>query len=148
MSYEDLHPTNFNWHPAVRARVNWVQNHHPWKTYINTYWDHPPDLVHVPRWWPPGFYDKYSFDIWGGGGDSAKNYTGYRGKQLSRDLGDKIFRQLFHANTGPAIDWIIYRGKMFWAPATGGSGWTSAPPGPPDSDPDHIHHIHVTYQRG
>ena len=145
MSYIDDHPTNFVWTPAVRERVNAVQRRHPWKTFINTYWDHPPDF-NDPRRWPPGYYDKVSFDVWGGGGNSAGNYTGYRGKPLPKRLGDKVFNQLFYASSGPSIDWIIWFGYMYWSPATGGPGWTSAPGGPADSDPGHYSHLHVTYQ--
>jgi hypothetical protein len=147
MGYLEDHPTHFNFTKRVQGRVNAVQRRFPWKTFCNSYWDHPPD-TQVPRRWPPGFYDRVSFDVWGGGGSSEATYSGYRGKPLPKELGDKIFNQLFYANSGPAIDWIIWDGHMWWAPATGGPGWTSAPSGPADSDPGHYGHIHVTYQKG
>ncbi len=144
MSYETDHPTNFNWVPKVQERVTTIQRRHPWKTYVNTYWDHPPDLQR-PRRWPAGYYDPYSLDVWGGGGTNQGNYSGYRGKPLPKELGDRIYHELFNAASGPAIDWIIWQGRMWWNPKTGGPGPTHAPPGPPDSDPDHMHHIHCTY---
>lgn len=144
MSYADDHPTHFDWTNRVRAVVRRVQRHHPWQTYINTYVDHPPGFGA----WPYRFYDRVSLDVWGGGGTSAETYTGYRGKPLPKALGDEMFDELFYAKSGPLIDWIIWQGRMWWAPATGGPGWTSAPSGPPDSDPGHYSHIHCTYQRG
>lgn len=142
MSYVDDHPTNFLWAPAVARRVRIVQQRHPYRTYINTYFDHPPGYGA----WPVGFYDDVSFDVWGGGG-GAENYAGYRGKLLPLHLGNQIFTELFNAPVGPPIDWIIWQGAMWWAPTSGGPGWTEAPWGPPDSDPGHYRHIHVTYQR-
>ena len=123
--------------PAVRRRVRSIQRRWPWKTYINTYWQHPPGFNN--------FYTRKSFDVWGGGGNNSINYSGYRGKTLPRALGDDIFVHLFYASNGPAIDWIIWQGEMWWNPATGGPGWTDAPPGPADSDADHMKHIHVTF---
>jgi hypothetical protein len=143
MGYMDDHPTQFNWTEPVKARVKAIQDKFPWRTYANTYWDHPPGNGR----WPVNYYTRYSIDFWGGGGANKETYTGYRGKTLLRDLGDKIFDELFYAESGPAIDWIIWRGRMWWSPKTGGPGWTSSPPGPADSDPDHFRHIHVTYQR-
>lgn len=144
MSYATDHPTHFNWDERVRRRVTALWRRYPWQTYVNTYFDHPPDYRR-PRRWPVAYYDAKSFDVWGGGGTDEESYTGYRGKPLPRELGEEIFDVLFYAQRGPAIDWIIYRGKMWWNPATGGPGWTASPPGPPDSDPQHLRHIHVTY---
>jgi hypothetical protein len=121
-----------------------VQIRRPWMTYCNTYFDHPPDYQ-APRRWPVDYYSAKSFDVWGGGLTLTGKYTGYRGKPLPRKRGNKIFKQLFNAKTGPEIDWIIYAGEMWWNPKTGGPGWTSAPPGPADSDPGHWNHLHVTY---
>jgi hypothetical protein len=123
-----------------------LQAQFPWRTYICTYWDHPPDN-RVPRRWPPGFYDNDSLDVWGGGKSRITGkYLGYRGKPLPKRLGDRIFKQLFYGNY-PEIDWIIWQGKMWWNPATGGSGWTAAPAGAADSDPGHFGHIHWTRRR-
>jgi hypothetical protein len=140
VSYIDDHPTNFIWTPRVGNMVEWVQALHPWMTYVNTYWDHPPDGL-VPRRWPPGFYDEVSFDVWGGGLTRSGRYKGFRGRHLRPKLGKQIQRELFNADHGPLIDWLIYRGRMW----VRGVGWVAAPWGPPDSDPDHMHHLHITY---
>jgi hypothetical protein len=140
MGYLEDYPTQFNFTKRVRQRVNAIQRRHPWQTYANTYYDHPPGFNR--------YYERVSVDFWGGGGDSAETYSGYRGKPLPKALGDEIFNELFYAERGPAIDWIIWSGAMWWSPATGGPGWTSAPSGPADSDPGHYGHIHVTFIRG
>jgi hypothetical protein len=132
LSYIDDHPTNFIWTPRVEAMVNYVQELHPWMTYLNTYWDHPP-LPDVAD----GYFDEVSFDVWGGGLTRSGKFKGYRGKHLRPKLGKQIENELF----GPLIDWMIYRGRMW----VRGTGWVAAPWGPPDSDPDHMHHLHVTY---
>jgi hypothetical protein len=142
MGYLEDHPTNFIWLPYVEARITRIQKRWPWKTYINTYYDHPPD-PRTPRRWPVGYYDKKSFDVWGGGGVSARTYTGFRGKTLPKELGDKIFHNIMNA-PGPSIDWIIWQGRMWWNPASGGNGWGPSPDGPAESDPGHYKHIHVT----
>ena len=142
MSYITEHPTHFRWLPYVEERVRRLQAKWPWRLYICTYWDHPPDTWD-PRRWPVGFYDAKSFDVWGGGLDKNGKYTGYRGKPLPVKLGKRVFRDLMYAH-GPSIDWAIYRGRMWWNPATGGSGWQDAPPGPEGSDPNHDLHIHIT----
>jgi hypothetical protein len=138
MSYISEHPTNFNWTSPVKKRVLSVQRKWPWETFLNTYLWHPPYA-------PPYItrrYDQVSFDVWNGGGYNASTYSGYRGKPLPPDLGRKIFNHLFYTNHGPPIAWIIYRGRMW----VRGVGWGPAPGGPPDSDPGHYNHIHVTYQ--
>jgi hypothetical protein len=117
VTYIDDHPTNFNWAPAVAQRVREVQAHHPWQTYINTYLDHPPHFQ-VPRRWPFGYYSSHSFDVWGRGGHSKETYSGYRGKTLPKDIGDKIWHAIFFADHGPSIDWIIWQGSMWWNPTT------------------------------
>jgi hypothetical protein len=142
MAYIDDHPTNFIWTPHVAQTVARLQAKYPWRTYINTYWDHPP-LPNVTD----GFYDEVSFDVWGGGRSRITGkYLGYRGKPLPRRLGNRIFKELFYGNY-PEIDWIIWQGRMWWNPATGGPGWTVAPAGAADSDPGHFGHIHWTGRR-
>ena len=137
MSYVSDHPTNFKWVRRVKGRVSAIQSKNKWKTFINTYYWHPP-------YDPPAItrrYDMVSFDVWGGGGYSASTYSGYRGKPLPRDLGNKLFREIYYTNYGPPIAWIIWGGRMW----VRGRGWGPAPWGPPDSDPGHYKHIHVTY---
>lgn len=141
MSYIDDHPTNFNWRSDVQGVVNRVQKKWPWKTYINTYWWHPP-------YNPPAIverFDSRSFDVWGGGGTGQGSYSGYRGKPLPVELGKQIFDFIFNNPNPPNINWTIYRGRMWWNPVTGGHGWQASPPGPADSDPGHYNHIHVTF---
>jgi hypothetical protein len=137
MSYISDHPTNFNWTAPVKKRVRSVQKKWQWKTYINTYYWHPPYVAGVVT----RRYDWLSMDVWNGGGHNAATYSGYRGKPLPKDLGDKIFRHLFYTNYGPPIAWIIWQGRMW----VRGRGWGPAPGGPIDSDPGHYRHIHVTY---
>lgn len=144
MGYLDDHPTQWNYTKRVKSRVNAIQTKYPWQTYACTYKDHPPGNGR----WPVDFYTRVSVDFWGGGGDSAETYSGYRGKPLPKALGDNVFNELFYAQRGPLIDWIIWQGEMWWSPDTGGPGWTDAPDGPPDSDPDHLNHLHVTFQKG
>jgi hypothetical protein len=148
MSYIDDHPTHFNWEPFVAGEVQRLQGMFPWLTYICTYEDHPPaPIVNGTRLWPYAFYDAVSYDVWGGGKNPITGrYNGYRGKPLRPKLGKKIFREIFYGN-GPEIDWCIYRGRMWWNPATGGNGWQLAPPGPSDSDSEHRKHIHVSLRR-
>lgn len=137
MSYIDDHPTNFYWRSDIQAIVNKLQAKWPWKTYVNTYWWHPPysyPLITI-------HYDNRSFDVWGGGGTGPGNYSGYRGKYLPPELGKQIFNWLFSDKSPGQIHWIIYRGRMW----VRGQGWQPAPSGPPDSDPGHWRHIHVTY---
>jgi hypothetical protein len=134
VSYVLDHPTHFNFTQKVQARVKAVQRRHPYQTFINTYVDHPPGYNRI--------YERRSLDVWGGGGHNQATYSGYRGKPLPKALGDRIWGELFYAEYGPAIHWIIWNGKMWVA----GSGFQNAPYGPPDSDPGHYNHIHCTYK--
>lgn len=109
------------------------QSAFPYKTFANTY------LCHPPVW----CRDRTSVDFWGGGLKDGK-YTGYRGKPLPEELGHKLFRMIFNDPDGPAIWWIIWDGRMWIR----GEGWGPAPPGPPDSDPGHRFHLHVTFVDG
>jgi hypothetical protein len=141
MSYVDDHPTHFNYTKRVGRRVRAVQSKFPWQTYANTYYDHPPGYNR--------YYERHSVDFWGGGGFSPETYTGERGKPLPVPLGNEVWNAIYNAERGPLIHWIIWQGWMWWAPATGGPGWTQQGlNGPVGSDPGHYNHIHVTYQRG
>lgn len=133
MSYLTDHPTNWNWAPFVHARVKRALKAHPNAT-ANTYWDHPPD-TQVPRRWPVDYYSRYSADFWGPGG---------RGDPINKQVGDRLYDSLFNS-PGPKIDWIIWQGRMWWRPATGGHGYQPAPWGPAGSDAQHMEHIHVTF---
>jgi hypothetical protein len=139
-SYISDHPTSFNWRNDVEDMVQKVQAKWDWKTYINTYWWHPP--------YDPGVidfrYDVKSLDVWGGGVSNGK-YQGYRGKALPDHLHKDIFNFLFYRSTGPSIDWILTNGWM-WSRWTGGDGWSRYDPyDPQNADMAHFRHIHVTY---
>ena len=132
MSYQDEHPTLFCWRPDVKKLIDKYQDAFPYKTFANTYYDHPP------KW----HRDTTSVDFWGGGLDAVGDrYLGYRGKPLPEELGKKLFNMIFNDPTPPAIWWTIYRGKMW----VRGEGWQDAPDGPSGTDPGHWNHIHVTY---
>ena len=136
MSYISQHPTHFNWRSDVKRVVDKVQAKWPWKTYINTYYWHPP-------YDPPAItkrYDATSFDVWGGGLYNGK-YTGYRGKPLPDDLHEQIFNYIFNMPGAPYINWILTNGWM-WQ----GGRWTRYDPYDPyNADMGHHRHIHVTY---
>ncbi len=139
-TYIQDHPTHFDWRPDVRALVRKYRSEFPWQAYWNTYYYHPP-------YNPPAItrrYDAQSFDVWGGGVVNGV-YRGYRGKPLNPELGDRIWRRIWHDPEGPRIWWVIWAGKMYVSPAFGGRGWGPAPSGPPDSDPGHWKHIHCTF---
>jgi hypothetical protein len=92
---------------------------------------------------PPVYGRKYEFvsvDFWGGGRSHGK-YVGYRGKPIGASLGQRVFSAIFHDRYKPNIFWIIWNGRMW----VRGTGWEASPWGPPDSDPRHEKHIHVTY---
>ncbi len=138
MSYSDDHPTSFYWRPDVRRLINKYQAMFPYQTYANTYRWHPPyNPPYITR-----RYDAVSVDFWGGGLDAQGRYTGYRGKTLPKALGHKLFDAIFDDPELPRIYWIIWDYDMWVA----GSGWEPAPWGPADSDPNHLRHIHVTFQ--
>jgi hypothetical protein len=136
-SYEDDHPTHFDWREDVLGLVNRIQTQFPWQTYANTYFWHPPydpPIITVQ-------YDAVSVDFWGGGIEDGV-YVGYRGKPIWTSIdGYEVWNALFHDPDWPNISWIIWDGWMWLR----GSGWTGAPWGPPDSDAGHYNHIHVTY---
>ena len=123
------HPTNYVWEPRIEKLTKRLVNMDPFhrRIWVNTYFDHPPGVT--PR------RDKVSFDVWGFGG---------RGDPLDVELGWRIRRLLFRLSKkrgGPNIAWIIWRGRMW----EHGVGPKPSPPGPRDSDPKHLTHLHVTY---
>jgi hypothetical protein len=141
VSYIDQHPTHYNWRPDVARLVRKYQARFPYQTFANTYVWHPP-------YSPPAItrrYDSQSVDFWGGGRVDGR-YTGYRGKPLPREIGKRLFREIWDDPEGPRIWWVIYWGRMWVNPAFGGRGWGPSPWGPPDSDPGHYKHIHCTFE--
>jgi hypothetical protein len=131
-SYISDHPTHFNFRADVARAVNRVQAKFPSQTFANTYYMHPP--VYGRK------YEFVSVDFWGGGRSHGK-YVGYRGKPIGASLGQRVFSAIFHDRYKPNIFWIIWNGRMW----VRGTGWEASPWGPPDSDPRHEKHIHVTY---
>ncbi len=131
-SYISDHPTHFNFRADVARAVNRVQAKFPNETFANTYYMHPP--VYGRK------YEFVSLDFWGGGLSNGR-YVGYRGKPIGTSLGQRVFNALFNDPFLPNIFWIIWNGRMW----VRGTGWEASPWGPPDSDPRHEKHIHVTY---
>jgi hypothetical protein len=131
-SYLSEHPTHFNFRADVARVVNRVQAKFPWQTFANTYYQHPPVFGRK--------YEFVSVDFWGGGRSHGR-YAGYRGKPIGTSLGQRVFSAVFNDRHLPNISWIIWNGRMW----VRGTGWEASPWGPPDSDPRHEKHVHVTY---
>ncbi len=131
-SYITDHPTHFNFRADVARLVNRIQRKFPWQTFANTYYMHPPTYGRK--------YEFVSVDFWGGGLSNGR-YVGYRGKPIGASLGHRVFNAIYHDQYKPNIFWIIWNGRMW----VRGTGWGPSPWGPPDSDPRHEKHIHVTY---
>ncbi len=131
-SYISNHPTHFDFRADVARLVNRIQRKFPWQTFANTYYMHPPGYGRT--------YEFVSVDFWGGGLSNGR-YVGYRGKPIGASLGHRVWNALFHDRHLPNINWIIWNGRMW----VRGTGWHPSPWGPPDSDPGHYNHIHVTY---
>jgi hypothetical protein len=125
-TYVRNHPTNYIWRADIERLttrlVNMDQFHR--RIWVNTYFHHPPFVT--------PFKDMVSFDVWGFGG---------RGDPLDVNLGWQVRKLLFNDPNLPNINWIIWQGH--WWRSWAGPG--PAPPGPPDSDPKHLTHLHVTY---
>ena len=131
-SYIQMHPTHFDFRADVARLVNRIQKKFPWQTYANTYYMHPPPYGRK--------YEFVSVDFWGGGRSNGR-YVGYRGKPIGASFGQKVFNAIYRDPYKPNIFWIIWNGRMW----VRGTGWEHSPWGPPDSDPRHEKHIHVTY---
>lgn len=125
VAYVRQHPTNYDWRDDIEKLTARLVNMEEFykKIWINTYKGHPPGWNR----------DTTSFDVWGFEG---------RGDPLPVEIGEQVRDVMFEDPDPPDIWWIIYRGKM-WTRRTG--AWGASPPGPPDSDPQHNQHIHVTY---
>jgi hypothetical protein len=132
LTYEQLHPTHFNFRADVARLVNRIQRQFPWQTFANTYFQHPP--IYGRK------YERVSVDFWGGGRRNGR-FVGYRGKPIGTALGHRVFRALFNDRHRPNICWIIWNGRMW----VRGTGWENSPWGPAGSDPKHVNHVHVTY---
>lgn len=122
--YVDRHPTNFDWRWDVKAKVDKYLSEFP-HVYANTYWHHPPP-PHAPR-------DRDSVDFWDCNG---------RGYAIDPATGDRLFDRIMRDNASPAVEWIIWRRKLYAA----WNGWRGEPFGT-DSFSWHDDHIHVTFRR-
>ncbi|MGH3144174.1 MAG: glycoside hydrolase family 19 protein [Rubrobacter sp.] len=124
VGYVRDHPTNYIWRADIERLTARLVNMDDFyeKIWINTYKGHPPGWNR----------DTTSFDVWGFGG---------RGATLPEVPGREVFDVIFGDPNPPDIWWTIYQGRMW----TRAGGWGPSPPGPPDSDPEHNLHIHVTY---
>jgi predicted chitinase len=125
VTYVREHPTNYIWRASVERLTARLVNMDRFykKIWINTYKGHPPGWNR----------DTTSFDVWGFGG---------RGDTLPPEIGKQVFDVIFEDPNPPNIWWTIYRGQI-WKRVTG--AWEPFSEGPPDSDPRHDNHIHVTY---
>ncbi len=122
--YVQAHPTHYNFRDDVKRLALKYMNlpRFKGKVWINTYKNHPP-----------GFnLDSVSFDVW--------DWKG-RGHSLDPQLGRELFEVILDDPSPPLINWTIYNGRMWTVRA----GWMGSPPGPPDSDPRHVNHIHATF---
>jgi hypothetical protein len=131
-SYAQRYWTHFDFREDVAAGIVRVQKQFPWETYANTYYEHPPVYGRT--------YEFVSVDYWGGGFWNGR-YAGYRGKPIGVGFGWEVFNAAFNDPYLPNIYWAIFNGYMW----TRGYGWGPSPWGPPDSDPRHDKHIHISY---
>ena len=125
VTYVREHPTNYIWRASIERLTARLVNMDRFykKIWINTYKGHPPGWNR----------DTTSLDVWGFGG---------RGDTLPPEIGKQVFDVIFEDPNPPNIWWTIYRGEI-WKRVTG--AWEPFSEGPPDSDPRHDNHIHVTY---
>lgn len=123
--YSERHPTRYFFTPGVAAFLKDLAKRFP-NISVNTYVGHPPG-------WEQ--YERVSFDVWDRRG---------RGYALDPEVGLRVWRYLWDYEGAPYWEWGIYRGKI-WTRST---GWGPAPSGPPDSDPRHDKHIHISMRLG
>jgi predicted chitinase len=128
--YVQAHPTHYNFQDDVKKLVLKYMNlpRFKGKIWCNTYHEHPPRGGLIDR-----LYDEVSFDVW--------DWKG-RGHRLDPELGRELFEVILDDPSPPLIQWAIYNGRM-WLKSR--NDFVASPPGPPDSDPRHVNHIHVTF---
>ena len=142
--YVDEHPTRYQWREDIVELIRLIYRRFggPDKQQMNTYVKHPPNPQENGRSIWLGFdTQNLSFDVWGPGG---------RGDPLPRERHRNIYRFLFNLDGAPDWWWAISLGEMWqrnrdldltpqW------EGHLREPPdGPPDSDPNHDNHLHLT----
>lgn len=120
--YIDRHPTHYDWRPDVEEVARELVE--KFNVSVNTYFKHPPTYGRK--------FEFVSLDVYGPEG---------RGDPLDPAVGREVWKYLWNR---PGIHWAwgIYMGRS-WGSV---KGWGPAPPGPEDSDPEHNHHIHITYE--
>jgi hypothetical protein len=140
--YVDQHPTRYKWREDIEELIRLIYRRFggPDEQEMNTYVNHPPnkngESIFI------GFETQHlSLDVWGPRG---------RGDPLPPERHRDIYRFLFNLEGAPDWWWAISLGAMWqrnrdvnlipqW------EGHIKDPePGPPDSDPDHESHMHLT----
>jgi hypothetical protein len=140
--YVDQHPTRYKWRADIEELIRLIYRRFggPDEQEMNTYVNHPPnkngESIFI------GFETQHlSLDVWGPRG---------RGDPLPLERHRDIYRFLFNLDGAPDWWWAISLGAMWqrnrdvnlipqW------EGHIKDPePGPPDSDPDHESHMHLT----
>lgn len=142
--YVDEHPTRYDWRDDIEELIRLIYRRFggPDEQQMNTYINHPPNPNANGRSIFLGFdTQSLSLDVWGPGG---------RADPLPPERHRNIFNFLFNLAGAPDWWWAISRGDM-WVrnrdvnlnPQWEGR-FEDAPGGPPDSDPDHVNHLHLT----
>jgi hypothetical protein len=142
--YVDEHPTRYDCREDIEELIRLIYRRFggPDEQEMNTYVNHPPNENENGRSIWLGFETQHlSLDVWGPRG---------RGDSLPLERHRNIYHFLFNLDGAPDWWWAISRGDM-WVrnrDVNLNPQWegriTDAPPGPPDSDPDHESHIHLT----
>jgi hypothetical protein len=142
--YVARHPTRYGWREDIEELIRLIYRQFggPDEQQMNTYVNHPPNrLENGQSIWLKFETQHISLDVWGPGG---------RGDPLPLEQHGKIYKFLFNLNGAPDWWWAISRGEMWqrnrdqdlvpqW------EGHLREPPeGPPDSDPEHVRHMHLT----
>jgi len=143
-NYVDQHPTRYDWREDIEELIRLIYRRFggPDQQEMNTYVNHPPNPDKNSRSIWLGFdTQSLSLDVWGPTG---------RGEALPLERHRDIYKFLFNLDGAPDWWWAISRGEM-WVrnrDVNLNPRWEGhiedAPGGPPDSDPDHERHIHLT----
>jgi hypothetical protein len=143
-NYVDEHPTRYGWREDIEELVRLIYRRFggPDEQEMNTYVNHPPNRDENGNSIWLGFQTQdLSLDVWGPRG---------RGDPLPLERHRDIYKFLFNLDGAPDWWWAISRGEM-WVrnrDVNLDPRWEGhiedAPGGPPESDPDHERHIHLT----
>jgi hypothetical protein len=142
--YVARHPTRYDWREDIEELIRLIYRRFggPDEQEMNTYVNHPPNPDKNGQSIWLGFdTQQLSLDVWGPTG---------RGEALPLERHRDIYKFLFNLDGAPDWWWAISRGAM-WVrnrDVNLNPRWEGhiedAPGGPPDSDPDHERHIHLT----